>query len=59
MAYKCIHNQAPKYLKCKLLHLDVESEKTTKQEYDKPGLRKPSVEKLRYKCRSLRNAGPL
>ena len=48
MVYKCINNQAPEYLKWMLLHQDIDSDKRTRQDYDKTSLRIPHVEKLKY-----------
>jgi len=59
MVYNCINNQVPEYLKWVLLRQDTESEKRTRQDYDRTGLRTPPVEKLRYKCRSFRYAAPV
>ena len=36
-----------------LLSQNTGCDKTTRQDYDKTGLRIPSVEKLRYKCRGF------
>ena len=58
MVYKCINNEAPEYLKCMLLRQNTDSDKRTRQDYDRTGLRTPRVEKLKYKSRSFRNACP-
>ena len=39
-----------------LLRQDTESEKRTRQDYDKTGLRTPPVERLRYNFKSFRYA---
>ena len=59
MVYKCINNQAPKYLKCMLLCQNTDSDKRTRQDYDRTGVRIPPVEKFRYKCRNFRYAAPV
>ena len=56
MVNKYINNQAPEYLKCKLLRKVTDSDKRTRQEHDRICLRIPHVEKLRLKCRSFRYA---
>ena len=53
VVYKCIKNQVPEYLKCMLdigLRQYIVSDKITRQDYDRTGLRILPVEKLRYKC---------
>jgi len=59
MVCKCINNQAPEYLKCMLLPQDTDSDKRTRQDCDRTGLRIPPMEKLRYKCRSFRYVAPV
>ena len=59
MVYNCINNQVPEYLKCMLPCQGTESEKVTRQDYKRTGLRIPPVEKLRYECRSFRHAAPV
>ena len=41
MVYKCINNQAPEYLKCMLFRQHNDSDKRTRQDYDRTGLRIP------------------
>ena len=57
--YKCTNSQALEYLKYMLLFQDTESEKKTRQDYDKIGLRTPPVENLKYNCRNYRYAAPV
>ena len=37
--YKCINNQTPEYLKCIWLRQDNDSDKRTRQAYERTGLR--------------------
>ena len=42
-----------------LLFQNTDSDKRTRQDYDRTGLRVPPVEKLKYICRSFRFAAPV
>ena len=42
-----------------LLRQNTESDKRSRQDYDRTGLRIPPVEKLKYKCRSFWYAVPV
>ena len=59
MVYKCINTQAPEYLACMLLHKGTDSDKRTRQDYDRTVLKMSPVGKLRYKCRSFKYAAPV
>ena len=52
MVYKCINNQGLEHLKFILLRQDTDSDKRTRRDYDRTGLRIPPVEKPKYKSRS-------
>ena len=58
MIYKWINNQAPRYPKCMLIRENTDSDKRTKQDCDRTGLRVPPVENLKYKCRKLQVCCP-
>ena len=39
MVYKCKNFQAPQYFKCMLLRQNTDSDKRTRQDYDRTGLK--------------------
>ena len=50
LVYKYINKEGIEYVKRIIIRQDTKSERRTRQDYDRTGLRTLPVEKLRYKC---------
>ena len=59
MVYNDMNNQGPDYLERMLLRQDTDSDKRTRQDYHRTGLRIPPIEKLRCKRSSFRYAAQI